>query len=116
MLHLTIEALKGLPGQYDSVMLYASDHGESLGENGIYLHGLPYMLAPDEQRHIPMILWLSEGYAQTHRIGKSCMANLADQRISHDNISHSLLGLFGVETSIYLSDHDIFSKCMNQVH
>jgi lipid A ethanolaminephosphotransferase len=111
VLHLTIETLKSLPERYASVMLYVSDHGESLGENGIYLHGLPYLLAPDEQRHIPMILWLSDTYARTHGIDRECMAQRAVEEASHDHVSHSLLGLFGVETRIYLPDHDLLSGC-----
>lgn len=110
-LHQTITFLKGISDNYDSVMLYVSDHGESLGENGIYLHGLPYMLAPDEQRHIPMIAWISEGYSSKHGLSLDCLEKQREMPISHDNISHLLLGLFGVETTIYKEDHDLFRTC-----
>jgi lipid A ethanolaminephosphotransferase len=112
VLHNTIEFLKGISDKYNTVMIYASDHGESLGENGLYLHGLPYMLAPEEQRHIPMIAWVSDGYSESYQLSRECLMKQQDQPYSHDNISHSLLGLFGVETKLYLQDHDIFSNCM----
>ncbi|OIQ96726.1 phosphoethanolamine transferase EptA [mine drainage metagenome] len=111
-LHQTIAFLKSMSGQYNAVMLYASDHGESLGENGLYLHGLPYALSPDEQRHIPMIAWVSNGYATSFGLDPQCLKKQVSQAYSHDNIFHSMLGLFGVETSQYKKDHDIFRQCI----
>ena len=111
-LHKTIEFLRSNSEKYNSVMIYASDHGESLGENGIYLHGLPYVLAPDEQRRIPMIVWLSDGYSASYQLSKECLSKQQDRPVSHDNIAHSLLGLFGVETTLYKQGHDIFQTCM----
>lgn len=83
----------------DSFVFYASDHGESLGEKGVYLHGLPYMIAPKEQTHIPMFAWFSNEKSAT-----------VDQALSHDNISHSLLGLFNVQTKLYNEFLDIFKE------
>jgi len=111
-LHKTIEFLRSNSEKYNSVMIYASDHGESLGENGIYLHGLPYVLAPDEQRRIPMIVWLSDGYSASYQLSRECLSKQQDRPVSHDNIAHSLLGLFGVETTLYKQGHDIFQTCM----
>lgn len=83
----------------DSFVFYASDHGESLGENGVYLHGLPYIIAPKEQTHIPMFAWFSSEKSAT-----------IDKALSHDHISHSLLGLFDVQTKVYKKSLDIFTK------
>jgi len=113
LLHRTIEFLKKHNNRYNSVLLYASDHGESLGENGIYLHGLPYVMAPEQQRHIPIITWVSDSYAASYGVSNQCLMKQVDMPYSHDNIFHSLLGLFGVETSLYRQDHDIFSTCMS---
>jgi lipid A ethanolaminephosphotransferase len=49
---------------YDGALLYVADHGESLGENNLYLHGLPYSIAPDVQKHVPWVTWLSPGFEQ----------------------------------------------------
>jgi len=113
VLHETIEFLKKHTDSYNSVMLYASDHGESLGENGIYLHGLPYVMAPEQQRHIPMIAWVSDSYSANHGLSNACLEKQQDMPYSHDNIFHSLIGLFGVQTSLYRQDHDIFKTCMS---
>jgi lipid A ethanolaminephosphotransferase len=112
-LHKTIELLKNAPDRYNTVMLYVSDHGESLGENGIYLHGLPYFLSPDEEIHIPMIAWFSEGYIKSDQLSKACLNKHLKTSYSHDNIPHTLLGLFKVETSLYKQDHDIFNGCIS---
>ncbi|WP_394751900.1 phosphoethanolamine transferase [Crenothrix sp.] len=96
---------------YHTAMLYMSDHGESLGENGIYLHGLPYMLAPDEQKHIPFIFWLSDGYADKFGIDKNCLKQNSDGHYSHDNLFHSVLGLMAIQTSVYDKSYDIFNGC-----
>lgn len=114
-LHQTIAYLKSMSGEYNSVMLYVSDHGESLGENGLYLHGLPYALSPDEQRHVPMIAWVSNGYSASFGLDQQCLKKHVGQDYSHDNIFHSMLGLLGVETTQYKKDHDIFRQCLVRV-
>ena len=55
-----INALEARKDKFEVAMFFFSDHGESLGENGIYLHGLPYSIAPDEQKHIPAIIFSSD--------------------------------------------------------
>ncbi|MES2663275.1 MAG: phosphoethanolamine--lipid A transferase [Pseudomonadota bacterium] len=99
--------------KYDTSMLYLSDHGESLGENGMYLHGIPEFIAPAQQTHIPMIFWTSDSYAQRFNIDKSCIAQKHSAPLSHDNLFDSMLGLLNVNTKIYQSDLDIFATCKN---
>lgn len=94
--------------ELDSTMMYVSDHGESLGDSGIYLHGLPNWLAPKEQRHIPWIIWPS------HTIG---VAGSSDNiAVSHDNFSHTLLGYFNVETSLYNESLDLNKKAEKNIN
>ncbi|MGO4998656.1 phosphoethanolamine transferase [Oceanisphaera sp. W20_SRM_FM3] len=99
----------------DTGLLYVSDHGESLGESGLYLHGMPYSLAPKEQTHIPMLTWFSGGFAADKQLDESCLATLAkDEEYSHDNLFDSMLGLLDVSTQIYRPQLDIFSSCRQQ--
>ncbi|MGB5581855.1 MAG: sulfatase-like hydrolase/transferase [Woeseia sp.] len=95
-----------------------SDHGESLGESGLYLHGMPYRLAPDEQTQVPMVVWFSDDEAQSQRIRPDCGlgegAIASDGPASHDNLFHTELGLLGIETSLYNSNLDLYSSCREQ--
>lgn len=91
----------------ESFLIYASDHGESLGENGIYLHGLPYFLAPAAQTHVPMLAWFSERYIADRQLDLTSMKRDQKKRMSHDNLSHSLLGAFNVSTRVYRPNHDL---------
>lgn len=95
-----IDFLQRHSDKFDTFMLYASDHGESLGENGVYLHGLPYMLAPDAQKHIPMIFWLSKGIQNNQQLDDKAIQDCANQPASHDNLVYTLLDLFSVETTL----------------
>jgi len=98
-----------------SSMLYVSDHGESLGENNIYLHGLPYAIAPDEQTKVPMILWTDKSTASALALDVSCLKKDAETKeFSHDNLFHSLLHLMGIKTSAYESKFDIFAPCVRR--
>ncbi|MDP7536319.1 MAG: phosphoethanolamine--lipid A transferase [Methylococcales bacterium] len=96
--------------QFSTAMLYLSDHGESLGENNLYLHGLPYMMAPAEQTHIPMALWLPD-VAYGQRWSRSCLDKASQRPLSHDNLFHSVLGFMGVQTKVYSTELDFFSNC-----
>jgi len=107
----TIDYLNSKHDQYDTAMLYISDHGESLGENNMYLHGLPYALAPDTQKQVPFLLWLSDSFKQRFAIDQQCLANKGTEQFSHDNIFHSLLGLYRVSTKAYQVERDIFATC-----
>lgn len=112
MLNKTIQFLKRYENRYNIVLLYVSDHGESLGEDGLYLHGAPYMIAPKEQTHIPMIFWANEGFYQDNHINMTCLREQArTQEFSHDNIFHSLLGLWNIQTKEYQADLDVFHQC-----
>ena len=110
-LHRTIDLLKRNDDAVDTLLVYFSDHGESLGENGIYLHGLPYFLAPDEQTHVPLIVWMSDGYAADHNIDRECLRAHRDAPVTHSHIFHSLLGAFSVQTEFYKQDRDILARC-----
>lgn len=98
----------------DSAVIYVSDHGESLGENGLYLHGLPYALAPDEQTRVPLLAWFSDGARQTLGLDGRCLARSATAPVSHDHLFHSLLGLFSVQTGLYESGLDLFAACRSK--
>jgi len=111
VLDQAIDLLQRYDPQYATALWYMSDHGESLGEKGIYLHGLPYFLAPDAQTRVPSVLWLGRNAPDDLRKAASDKRNLP---LSHDNLFHSLLGLFGVETAIHDPERDIFSTSSNQ--
>lgn len=95
---------------FDIAFLYLSDHGESLGEKGIYLHGLPPMLAPSEQRAVPMLAWLSPGVNERLRLPRDCLASVIDAPYSHDNLFHTILGVHDIRTTAYRADLDIFAR------
>jgi lipid A ethanolaminephosphotransferase len=108
-----INLLKNNASKYNTAMLYMSDHGESLGENGIYLHGLPYSFAPEEQKHIPFILWLSKDFSDSFGLDTDCIKRQQNTAYSHDNLFHSVLGLMDIKTNAYEAEYDIFSYCTN---
>ena len=91
-LNNVIDTLKAYEPDYDVVMVYISDHGESLGENNIYLHGLPYSIAPDAQKQVPVIIWSPTN----NSIDKNSLT--LDQPVSHDFITPTLLNFFGITT------------------
>jgi lipid A ethanolaminephosphotransferase len=92
-------------------MLYFSDHGESLGEKNMYLHGAPYIFSPEEQRKVPMMLWMSDSFSQRFRVDRSCLAARRNQQFSHDNVFHSTLGMLNVNTAVYNPKLDLFQAC-----
>jgi lipid A ethanolaminephosphotransferase len=106
-LHKVIELLRRNDDHFETVMLYASDHGESLGESGVYLHGLPYWLAPNAQTRVPVIMWFGRNY---HDADMAAMRQLRDAPLSHDNIFHTLLGLFEIDSEVYDSEKDLLQK------
>ncbi len=95
----------------DTAFLYVSDHGESLGEHHLYLHGAPYMIAPDEQRHVPFMLWLSDGFRSRFQLDQQCLKARVDQTFDHDYIFHSMLGLLDISTAVYNPKLDLFNAC-----
>lgn len=112
VLNAVIELLKKHSDNFSTAMIYQSDHGESLGENGMYLHGLPYKMAPSQQTHIPMIYWLSVDFMKDQSVDEACMQEKAKtQPVSHDNFFHTVLGAMHVQTAEYQSQLDILQSC-----
>ena len=107
-----IGLMKQESSHFETAMLYLSDHGESLGENGMYLHGAPYALAPKEQTHIPMFAWMSNGFLKASDLSRTCIAKEAKQGgYSHDNLFDTILGMMDVSSSVYQKDQDILASC-----
>ena len=96
---------------YAPALMYFSDHGESLGEYGVFLHGVPYALAPDAQKHVAMVAWLGDGMAARAGLASACLRGRLDEKLSHDNLYHSVLGLLDVTTPTYDRRLDIWSAC-----
>ena len=107
----TIRQLAALGDRADTALIYVSDHGESLGENGIFLHALPYAVAPKFQTHVPMVFWASPGFATRMGIDMSCVAARKDSELSHDHVIHSVLGILDVDTAVRKVDLDVLSEC-----
>jgi lipid A ethanolaminephosphotransferase len=107
----TIAFLKSHSERYDTAMFYVSDHGESLGENNLFLHGLPYAIAPKEQTHVPMVMWLSDGYASSRSVDLGCLRSRAAQHASHDDLFHTVLGMLDVQTTVYAPELDLLRTC-----
>ncbi|MBX9684349.1 MAG: phosphoethanolamine--lipid A transferase [Hyphomicrobium sp.] len=95
----------------DAAMIYLSDHGESLGERNLYLHGMPFAIAPSQQTHIPMLTWLSPGFEERVMLDHACLQKSADASISHDHLFHSVLGVLDVATRVYDPALDIYHAC-----
>ena len=100
-----IDLLKDNSDEFETAMLYVSDHGESLGENHIYLHGLPYFMAPDSQKHVAAIMWFGKSF----KIDKEALRTKSRLPFSHDNLFHTMLGLMEINTSIYNKNLDILN-------
>jgi lipid A ethanolaminephosphotransferase len=110
-LSATIDWLKAREQEYDTAMIYLSDHGESLGENHLYLHGLPYMMAPDVQKRVPMFFWMSNGFEKANQINTKCLREISSREFSQDNLSHTLMGFMNVHSKVYKPELDIVSSC-----
>lgn len=98
-------------GSEDTGLIYVSDHGESLGENGLYLHGIPYALAPEQQTHVPMVAWFSRGLQQRNGLSINCLRERAAQPVSHDNFFHTILGVMDVQTRVHQLALDTLAPC-----
>ncbi|WP_137885341.1 phosphoethanolamine transferase [Pseudomonas sp. 2FE] len=106
-----IDLLRSNQGKLDSAMLYLADHGESLGEYNLYLHGTPYLMAPDQQKHVAMLAWFSDSYQQAFALDADCLRAERDQPLSQDNLFHSMLGLLEVRSKAYNPALDMFAAC-----
>ncbi|WP_372880188.1 phosphoethanolamine transferase [Psychromonas sp.] len=109
---LTIKKLTQYKDQYNVALMYISDHGESLGENGLYLHGTPYAIAPKQQTQVPWFMWFENDYADAKGFNKQCLIDKAGSaELSHDNLFHTLLGFYGVDTSAKDNQLDLIDSC-----
>lgn len=106
-LFLVIGVLKQLHDTA-ALLIYLSDHGESLGEYGMYLHGIPYAIAPDVQKDIPFVIWMSDEFIRRKAVQ---VGRLESQRIhSQRDIFHTVMGAFSMHSDAYVGDYDIFSE------
>jgi len=106
-----IATLQRHEADVDSAVIYVSDHGESLGERNLYLHGLPWFIAPKEQRQVPMVMWMSRGFARATAVDAACLRRRAAEPASHDHLFHTVLGLFDVKTALYERAWDLADGC-----
>ena len=94
-----------------TLLLYVSDHGESLGESGSYLHGVPYAIAPREQIHVPMLLWTNTEMRNRLRLDWACVQRQAQAPASHDHVFHTIAGVLGLHTSVVDPGRDLQRAC-----
>ena len=106
-----VAKLRAHAPQVDAAMLYVSDHGESLGEHGLFLHGVPYAIAPPQQTKVPMLLWTSDGFARAAGLDTACLSRRAAQPASHDHLFHTVLGLLDVRTALHEPAWDLAAGC-----
>lgn len=116
--HILASAIRTLQAHaeaVDSALVYVSDHGESLGEHGLFLHGMPYAIAPDAQTRVPLVIWTSAGFEGAAGLAKGCLRTelrrRATQPASHDHLFHTLLGLLDVRTALYEPQWDLVRPC-----
>ncbi len=110
-LNSAIEWLKTRDKEYNTSMLYLSDHGESLGEKNLYLHGMPYAIAPKEQKEVPFFLWMSAGFKKANTIDTECLKKISTVAYSHDNLFHTVLGMLNISSRVYKTELDIVRPC-----
>lgn len=108
---LLAEVISQLSQQSNSALLYVSDHGESLGENGVYLHGLPYWMAPKAQTQVPMIWWMSPSFASSQQLDLVCLQQQKQRPLSHDHLFHSVPALFARASSAFKAELNFFASC-----
>jgi lipid A ethanolaminephosphotransferase len=106
-----VTILKRLEPKYATLMMYASDHGESLGEKGLYLHGLPYALAPSEQTRVPMLAWFSPTFLKMESWDAQCPPKQSQKNRKHEDIYSTVLGLMEIATQAYHPERDLFLAC-----
>ncbi len=112
VLHQLIQDLDaGDASGVPTAMLYVSDHGELLGENNVYLHGMPFMFAPKAQTHVPMVMWLSGGYKRQFGLDAACLNGKRNNPIKHDHFFHTVLGLLDVATKVRDERLNLVADC-----
>ena len=100
----TIDLLKHNDPRFETALIYVSDHGESLGEKGAYLHGLPRSIAPEGQIHVPAALWLGRGFKSTNL---AALEKVRDAKLTHDSVVHTILGSMEIQTKEYQLQLDL---------
>lgn len=110
----TIDTLKQLP-HYQTAFWYLSDHGESTGEHGLYLHGSPYAIAPSQQTHVPMVLWFSEKWRQHNAQQVACLNNNQQKPLSQDYLFSTLLNVLDIKSEVMNSEFNMLNQCNSSV-
>jgi len=115
VLATAIERLAAHAGRVDSALLFVSDHGESLGEKGLFLHGVPHAIAPQEQTRVPMVFWASDGFEAASGLPAGCLMPALQRQAArpqaHDALFHTLLGLLDIHTALHEPRLDLTSAC-----
>lgn len=118
VLATAIAKLQAQAGRVDSALIYVSDHGESLGEMNLFLHGLPWAIAPEVQQQVPMVFWSSAGFEQGTGLAPGCLRPQLQRKaaggagtVSHDNLFHTVLGLLDVHTTLHEASLDLVDPC-----
>lgn len=106
-----VAKLKAQAERVDTLLIFVSDHGESLGENGLYLHGLPYAIAPQDQTRVPMFMWFSAGAPGAMGLDLACLRQRAALPASHDHLFHTVLGLLDVQSQAVDPQWDLSADC-----
>ena len=106
-----IKILDSVTNEFNPILIYISDHGESLGENDVWGHGGDFNDAPKEQKEVPFFVWIPKSSQQAFHLDKKCLDAKTKTQWTQDAIFHSLLGLFGIKTDVYKADLDIFTDC-----
>lgn len=119
VLAATIAKLRAHANEVDSALIFVSDHGESLGEHQLFLHGMPYAIAPEVQKQVPMIFWSSDGFERGAGLRQHCLAptlrrQAAATRLAHDHLFHTVLGLLDIRTALYEPNWDLVRPCRGE--
>ncbi len=107
-----IDTLKSYEDKYNVAFIFMSDHGQSLGENGIFMHSAPFEIAPIDQKNPAFFMWFSDGFAKEFNLDLNCLKKKSNENFSQDNIFHSMLGLFGIKSMYYEENLDMFKSCI----
>ncbi len=111
-----VAKLQAASATVDTALLYVSDHGESLGEKGLFLHGMPWAVAPQEQTRGPMLMWMSEAWGRDTGLDIGCLRRRATAPAAHDHVFHTVLGLLDVGIEVYAPAFDLSAGCRGQAH
>jgi KDO II ethanolaminephosphotransferase len=99
-LHSLMQSLAGKK----AVLIYTSDHGESIDENR-HFHATPKPLAPPEQLAVPLLFWASEPYLNASSANKKAFEQLqlaaksSKTSVGHANLFDSMLGCLGITSN-----------------